>query len=55
MNAPPDPNTAEAMKALVRQYEGGKVIYRARRGDAWQCKFSHLGLVTSALEADLVP
>jgi hypothetical protein len=55
MNAPPDPNTAEAMKALVRQCEGGKVIYRAWRGDAWLCTVSNLDVREDSFSAELRP
>lgn len=55
MNAPPDPNTPEAMKALVRQCEGGKVIYRARRGDAWLCKVTDLEVNDERFKVGLEP
>ena len=32
---PNDPHTQRAMMHLMHQCEGGKVIYRTRRGDTW--------------------
>ena len=55
MNAPPDPNTAEAIKALVRQCEGGKVIYRGWWGDAWLCTVSNLDVREDGFSAELRP
>jgi hypothetical protein len=55
MNSAPDPNILEAMKALVRQCEGGKVIYRARRGDAWLCTVTHLKMDDDRFTVGLQP
>jgi hypothetical protein len=51
----PEPAILDAMKSLVRQCEGGKVICRAWRGDAWLCTASNLDLREDGFSAELKP
>ena len=55
MNTLSDSDTTEAMQALVRQCEGGKVIFRGWRGDAWLCTVSNLKLREDRFSAELKP
>lgn len=48
------PNTKEAMMALVRKCEGGRVIFRGRRGAAWLCDVAKLMCDEERFSVDLV-
>lgn len=49
------PNTKEAMKALVRQCEGGRVIYRAKFGASWLCDVRSLEVTDDMCSVTLAP
>ena len=51
----PEPALLEAMKTLVRKCEGGQVIFRAKRGDAWLCDVQHMEVTEAAFAVDLKP